>query len=262
MLQTFEVGSAQTMRTSGSVLLALQLTLATCYGQVQVKVRDLSAHVSPVEVSGILSFNDDPAQRFRYSNQVEGYLRNKSGKDILLVVLHVCGSGTRAASLNLTYQKEYFFGLNVFKRGESEPFHSSLARFGVATVNGQPILDGENERGSRRPRATAETVFVQFADGTTWGNSESAGDAFIVRKQTLQELGRLEGILRDQGEQALREELSSSDLLLPCIGSLRSSCSGKADFCLADGLRSMIESAQQHQRTIQVESSALVDKLR
>jgi hypothetical protein len=249
------------MRTSGLVLLAVQLTLATCYGQVEVTMRDISAQSSPVEVSAILSFDDDPAQSLRYSSQVKGYLQNKSGKDTLLVVLHFSGSGTRAAALDLMYQKEYFFSLDVLKKGKSELFRSSLARFGVASINGHPIPESEDELGSGAARATAETVFVQFADGTTWGDSESARDAFIERRQTLEELGRLDAILRDQGEQALRQELSNSDLVLPCVGSLRSSCSAKTDSCLGDGLHSMIEAAQQHERAMKCESSLLIDRL-
>jgi hypothetical protein len=248
------------MRTTGLVLLVLQFALATCYGEIRVNVRDKSAKASPVQVSGVLSFDDDPTRRIRYSFQVDGHLYNNSGKDVVLIILHFSGRGALAAAVNLTYQKEYFFGLDPLEKGESEPFRTSRFSLGAATVNGQPIPEREDKRRGA-PGASAEIVFVQFTDGTTWGDSDSARDAFVEREQTLQELTTLEKILGDQGEQALKDELSKGDPP-PCISSLRASCIGKAESCLGNGLRSMMEAAEYHQHMMNVKSTTFVDKLR
>ena len=234
------------MRTCRLVLLALQIAIATCYGQVTVKLKDTSPKLSPVDVSGVLLADDEPTQLLRYSNHVEGYLRNKSGKDIMLVILQFRSQNAGATAIDLTYQKEYFFGLDVLRHGEREPFRSSLARFGEATVNGRPIPKNEDERGSDE-RVTAEAMFVQFADGTSWGDPEIAQDAFIEREKTVRELDRLEQVLRNDGEFGLSQEFSKEELMLPCIDSLRVACTGKGDSCLADGLHSMIEAARHHQ---------------
>ena len=111
-------------------------------------------------------------------------------------------------------------------------------------VASDPIQDEQVEHGSVPP-PSAEAVFVQFLDGTTWGERQSARAALIQRKETAQEFSRLEGVLADAGEQALVNEFSSkSDRSLPCIRSLLDRCSGGSPSCLADSLRSVVETGK------------------
>jgi hypothetical protein len=207
-----------------------------------------------------MSLSDDASKSIR-SYQVDGRLHNTSNKEVMLLIVHFAGNGTSGPTLNFTYQKEYFFSLNVLGKESLEDFHSAMVRLKFPPV-GQPIQERQVE-GSAVPAASAETVFVEFVDGTTWGDSELAQDAFDERRETLRELGKLERLLRDGEEQALKEELSRQDgSALPCINSLVSSCSGKADSCLMEGVRSMIEAANHHQFGMKRESSVLIDRLR
>jgi hypothetical protein len=233
------------MKIAAIAMLTLRLCLTTCFGQAQVRLTDISLAGSPVEVSGTLSFDDDPSQTLRYSNQIVGHLRDKSAKDILLVIVHFRGGGPRAAALDLTFQQEYFFTSDVLQAGASKPFQSRPTRFGIATINGNPVEESIDELYSA-PRATAETVFVEFSDGTTWGDLESARDGFKERLQTLNELSQFEGLLRAKGPEALSEQLSKDRFVPECISSLRNTCSGKTSACLSEGVRLMLEAAKLH----------------
>ena len=251
-----ELWSTNHMRHLRFVIVAIQLSLVTCYCQTKIELHDISPRTRPVQVSGIVSLSDDASNSIR-TYQVEGHFHNVASKDVALLILRFVSNGTSGPTLNFTYQKEYFFNLNVLGKGSSEDFHSAMVRLKFAPVS-QPVQESRVE-GSAVPAASAETVFVQFVDGSTWGDSESAQDAFNERRETLRELSRLERVLQNGGEQMLKEELSKQDSNPPCINSLVSECSGKADSCMADGLRSMIEAARRHEHDIEVKSSALLD---
>jgi hypothetical protein len=159
------------------------------------------------------------------------------------MVIHFGSTGLNGPSLDYTYQNDHFFSSGILHPGKAEGIRSSPLRFGASTVNGQPVP----EHASSAPAATAQVIFVQFVDGSTWGDSDAGREPVVVRNQTLQELGRLQRVLGEAGKQALKNELFKSDNPLPCISSIINNCSDKTASCLADGLRSMIEAAGRHQ---------------
>jgi hypothetical protein len=235
------------------VHVAILLSFVACWGQVTKKLHDVSLRTSPLRLSGAVSVVDDSSKSIR-SYQVEGHFDNVSSKDIALIVVHFVNDEANGPSLSLTYQEDYLFR-NLLERQGSDSFHSAVVNLKFAAS--ETFQHGLMERSSV-PTASAEAVFVQFADGTTWGDSQSALGALFQRKQTLQELARLERVLADAGEQALVNEFSSkSDHLLPCIRSLFDRCTNGSPSCLADGLRSVVETAKQ--REIDMESVSRPD---
>jgi hypothetical protein len=85
---------------------------------------------------------------------------------------------------------------------------TSVQIFPVAVPGGHCGSGPGEVSDSTAPTASVETVFVQFVDGTAWGDPESAQAAFDERRETLRELGKLEPLLRDGEEQQLKDELS------------------------------------------------------
>jgi len=227
------------------VIAAIQLSLATCYCQTKIELHDISDRTRPVRISGIVSVSDDASRSIR-SYQVEGHFHNVSKKGVVLIIAHFANEDPDGPSLNFTYQKEYFFSPNVLATGSSEDFLSAVIRLKFAPAGQQT----QQSQANGIPEATAEALFVQFSDGTTWGDSETARDAFDDRRETLRVLDKLESILQNGGEQALKEELSKQDSTPPCINSLISECSGKAGSCMTDGLRSMIDAARRHEHDV------------
>jgi hypothetical protein len=230
------------MRRAGFVILAFELTLVAAYSQTKMEFKDISDPGSPVRVSGSSSFSDDISGSMR-SYDIEVHFRNVSRKNVLLVVLRFVRSVARGPSLDYSYWQDYFLRTNVLEEESSRDFVCRGIRFPTPKSTG-----GEQGEASSAPIATAETVLVQFTDGTTWGNRDAdfVRYAFLDRKRTVEELGRLEHILDTQGEAALSEGLSKTGVGLPYIDSLKSDCINKAESCLSDGVRSMIGAANRH----------------
>jgi hypothetical protein len=244
----------KSLRSALLVVFAIQLG----YCQTRLELHDTSAPKSPVQMSGIVSFSDDASKVIR-SYQVESHFHNVSNKDVSLIIAHFATTVSGPA-LNFMYQKDFFFSLNALRKGHSEDFRSEVVRLKFAPVNQLPHTLERDD--GVVTAASAEVLFIQFADGTNWGDSEDAQDALIERQKTLQELDNLEAIFRERGEKALTEELAKSADSLPCIGSLRNTCTGKPGSCLGEGVRSMIEAAYHHELELRRESSVLIDGLR
>jgi hypothetical protein len=130
----------------------------------------------------------------------------------------------------------------------------------IGLINGEPLP--ESYYGGSTPVVTAQITFAEFVDGSTWGDVETGREPLIVRSQTVQELSRLERVLREQGEEVLKDEFSKSDNALACIDSVMDRCSGKAPSCFVDALRSMIEAVRQHQTDMRPKSAYLGDAFR
>lgn len=249
------------MRNASVLLLAAQFTCSVfCFGQIKMQLQDDSVQAGPLRVSGVVSFEDTPSNVIRYSYQIEGSIANLSSKGVVLIIIHFGSTGVNGPGLDYTYQKDYFFSSDILQPGKTESFRSSPLRFGRPTVNGHPVPE-DNTQEISPPLATAKVVFVQFIDGSTWGDANNAHEALLVRNQTLRELGRLESALNQKGEGALKDELVRSDNLLPCIGSVVSSCDDKPASCVVDYLHSMIEAARQHEIEINMKSVLVRDVL-
>jgi hypothetical protein len=247
------------MRNALVLFFAMQLTCSgVCSGQIKMHLQDISAKGSPVHVSGDALFEDDVAKTIRFSYRIEGSVANVSSRGLVLMVIHFTGSGLKGPGLDYSYEKDYFFSSDVLEPGKIEVFRSAPLRFGMPTVNGKAMPEDDDTIST--PVATAQVIFVQFVDGATWCDAGRGREPLVVSDQTWRELGRLERVLADAGEQALKNELSKSDNLLPCIRSLFESCSNGASSCFADGLRSMIEAARQHESGVKTKAT-LVDTL-
>jgi hypothetical protein len=215
--------------------------------QVQIKLLDISGESSPIRVSGHIAFSDNPSKVTRYSYQVTASATNTANEDILLMVMHFEASAGDAPGLDDTYRHEYFFSNKALEPGVSESVHCSPLIVSAPFVNGKPVET--DDPSTSEPRATAQVEFVQFRDGSTWGNPEAAKDDLKSRQATLQELELLERTYRESGESIFRDQLSRQ-VSLPCISSLKSSCKDNRDYsrCALDKIREMLVVARNHQK--------------
>lgn len=200
-----------------------------------------------MRVSGTISFQDDPSLAIRYTYRAAGFLSNLSKKGVVLTVVHFGVSGVNAPGLNHNWTMDRFFGPMIFQAGGLEKIEDPPAPFGETKINGQPVpayvgLDAH-------PMAKAEVTFVQFVDGSTWGDGAVGRELISQRRNALGELKRLEQVLNTQGTEAFARELSDSaaSLRFPATGALVYECKSKADSCSVDGLHSMLQAAAEHQ---------------
>ena len=229
-------------KTQIAVLLGFLFgTSAAGYGQRKIALHDVSEHGAPLRVSGTISFDVDPSQAIRYTYRTQGSVANVSDRDVVLTAIHIEASGENAPGLDSDLVVDRFFGPTLLRAGQSEKIDMPPVSFETPTVNssGPPI-----------PVATAKVTFVQFADGSTWGDAEAGGRLIRQRTGTLWKLTKFEQdeqLLHAQGAD-VRELLDSFwNRQFPAIGALLSDCKSKAGSCLIDGLHSMLEAAREHQ---------------
>jgi hypothetical protein len=220
---------------------------AVCDGQFKLALHNVRKHRTPVRVSGTISFQDDPSQALRYTYHTEGFLSNVSRKGVLLTVVHFEASGVDAPGLDSNWTMDRFFGPAVLQAGGLEKIEDPPMPFGGPIVNGKPVP--EEVGPDAHPRATVQVTFVQFVDGSTWGDVDAGREFILRRRSTLGELKRLEQVLNAQGTDVFAREFSNSaaSFQFPAIEALVSECKSNAGSCLIDGLHSMLEAATEHQ---------------
>jgi hypothetical protein len=208
----------------------------------QMKLKDVSAKTSPISVSGYVTYRYDDSKQFPFSYQENILAKNVSGKSVLLMVMHLeANAGPRGDE---TYSQEYFFG-NALEPGAVEVHDEPETTF-RQEVNGTPLVDsGEDPHAAAKVRVE----FVQFGDGSTWGDADSAKTALDMRSATLAELDALDHIYEQKGEAAFLEELARADDYPPAISQLRNACNGKAEksSCAHDAIQRTIDTAKHHQ---------------
>jgi hypothetical protein len=212
-------------------------TSAASHGQRTVALDDVSEHGAPLRVSGTISFEVDPSPAIRYTYRTEGSVANVSGRDVVLTVIHIEASGENAPGLDSNLVVDRFFGPTVLRADQSEKIEMPPVSFGTPTINssGPPIRV-----------ATAKVTFVQFANGSKWGDADAGRRLIRQRRFTLERFERL-NVLNPQGAD-VRELLDSFwNLQFPAVGALLSDCRSKAGPCLIDGLHSMLQAAREHQ---------------
>jgi hypothetical protein len=173
----------------------------------------------------------------RYTLEVNLSARNVSTKDILLVVAEI---NARSAVFNVhgTRSDDYFF-----ESGDFSPLTTESISF--STQSAQPkIMYPSSEPLS----VSSEIAFVQFADGSTWGDRAAAQDALRIRRLTSLQLTNLADIYRIAGEKGFVGELMKPSEL-PVIGILQRACGtdGKDVKTVAMMVQDMLELARSRQ---------------
>jgi hypothetical protein len=235
----------------------LQLVCAAILGnprysaaQVHTRLNDISAAGSPVRISGQAAFRDDHSQGPRYGFEANALAMNVSRKSILLFVMHFEVKGPTGPSLEDNYQQDYFFVADPLRPGGVEDVGLAPLRISSPMVNGE--LATETMRRAE-PDALVTLEFVQFSDGSTWGDAQSATGALNARQQTLRELALLEQIYSQAGEQEFMANLSKPSVL-ESINALKSECDGDSR-CSRDAVHKMILVARDHEMQIQIGAS-------
>ena len=109
-------------------------------------------------------------------------------------------------------RRTIFFTSEMLKPDASDVWHDSFGPFGEPT--------GETELKPEEPRATARIIFVQFEDGSIWGDPAKADDASRDRVLTQNELKLLIETYRTEGKEQFFTELMKPTRLA-AIGTLQ-----------------------------------------
>jgi hypothetical protein len=175
---------------------------------VTVQIKDASAPGSPVVLSGTATAKDAGSGVLRYSLAVKVSAVNVSGRDVLLMVVERNISGLSSIGVDGPWSQEYFFSTEIFSCGTAENFNHVIGPFGTSEreVDETSAAPGE-------PRAIFSVVFVQFVDGSMWGNMVKAKPTLQERRSTLNMLKSLRETYAVQGEKEFVSELMKKSSL-------------------------------------------------
>jgi hypothetical protein len=94
---------------------------------------------------------------------------------------------------------DYFFTHDVFATNANETWKESFGPFG------EP--QGKTDISPAKPRAVLKAVFVQFMDGSTWGDPAAGKDALRDRQLTRKELQTLADMYRTKPKEEFASRL-------------------------------------------------------
>src|SRR5262249_50329656 len=131
--------------------------------------------------------------------------KNVSSQDIVLLITEVDITGPPSISQHQTFQSDSFFSENDLGPNASEPLSARPMRYGPS----------RKHKTDRTPNAKGKAVFIQFADGSDWGDPMAAA---VISRQRFQTYNKIKSLLetyKGRGERPfLAELMQPSDLQL------------------------------------------------
>jgi hypothetical protein len=213
-----------------------------------ISITDASRADSPVAIVGTVLAKEEDSGLLRYSFRTNASLTNESQKPILAFVIRIATTSANKMDLDNTRNDDYFFA-EPFEPNTTVKLAQSDGPFGKSKA--------EVEALPSQPGAVASVKFVQFTDGSIWGDPAAGQDVLKERRLTRDELGSLGNSYRTRGEQGFVEELKKpSQLNLIVYLQQLYDSNGKDTTSVIEKLTSMIEYADRHQRDMQRQEAA------
>lgn len=217
----------------------------------QYNLRNLSRRGSPIQIAGFIAFQDNLANNLR-SYWVRASVKNLSRKGISAWSASVVTTGVGGPELNLKESHDYFFTGDVLAPKETEGVsqQSCPIRLFLEVPNGESSTDTADNT-APAPTASVRVEFVQFSDGSIWGDRDEAADVQQVRRETLHKLESLQEVYSGQGEKAFMDALAQSTAL-PCFERIKVLCrSENVDSgCARKAIREMLAKAAQQRSLV------------
>ncbi len=208
----------------------------------ELRLRHSSAKGCPIRVSGYVSFTEDDSKPAPFNYKLIASAHNMTNKVILLFVVSFEAQGPQGPAYSSTYQGEHFFDADGFEPATTENVQTPPFVVGQTVVDGRPVLEGPF-----RPRAAVRVRFVEFADGSVWGDLDAAKETLSARQATVHELESLQRLYSASTKQEFLSEFSKPSLYLS-IAALQEDCERKVSSpnCAWNGVQRMLDAAKRH----------------
>lgn len=193
------------IRTVACVLLCLVLP-GLAQTVETVPITDRSAPGSPLQVTGNVTFTDRlSGNSVVSSSEYELKATNVSGKGIVFMSVRFREAGTRGGGILHNIQFDNFFRDEEI--APDETFVLDRSPGGIRTVCCiNPLQSGTD------PVAELSVLYVEFADGSTYGDKSEAASILTRRSLIAKRLGELDAV---RGNEAfvllLGQKLESED---------------------------------------------------
>lgn len=221
-----------------------------CYeSELAIKLVDVSADNSPIRVSGQVMFSENNPKAGHYSYSVNASASNVSDRSILLMIIDFQANGRSGWGYHHISRRDYFFEPNLLKPEAVENVDQPPLSYGLTSTDDKTDMEGDTRL---EPKAIAKVEFVQFEDGSIWGDKDSALDALDNRAQTLHLLNILEQTYIEAGEPEFLNKLATTSGIF-LIDALKSACKEKGSSnyfdCTHNGIVRLLETAKKYDRS-------------
>ncbi len=218
---------------------------------IPVPLIDRTGAASPFEVSGSLSLQESVhGNQLEWSWGQKVAVKNVSGKSVLLFVVTLTEIGRHSKGQHAapgggpTYvlEDDRFFSDNLIRPGGSLTLRDTEPGTPEVACCINPLAENSD------PTAEFYLRFVQFADGSTFGDPAEARDALAMRETILRGLRELNQSYAEHGKQgftAKLKEQSSFSATAPFGQILAKYSDGGAQAAL-DKARQILATARQH----------------
>ena len=190
--------------TAACILLCLVLP-GLAQTVVTVPITDSSAPGSPLQVTGNFRFTDQlSGNSVVSSSEYELKATNVSGKGIIFMLVRFREAGTRGGGSLHIIQWDNFFRTEEIVPDKTFVLDRSSGGFQTeCCIN--PLESGVD------PVAELSVLYVEFADGSTWGDKSEGADILATRSLIVEHLGELDATRDDQAFVRLLGQKLKSD---------------------------------------------------
>jgi hypothetical protein len=164
-----------------------------------IQVVDKSSPASPIAISGIAIAPNTQAGAPPAGCKAKLTLRNVSTKPIVVSVIHLEVNGRGYQEWNLTHQEDNFYSDRQLEPGAPLTIESAQKPLP------QQVAAPADER---VPKAIASVQYVEFLDGSTWGDPLVRDQVRNERQIHLQNLKELWQVYQTGGDPELEIALS------------------------------------------------------
>ncbi len=169
---------------------------------ISVVVVDGSSTGSPVRITGSVVFNDNMLETRRRSQRNPSITAtNLSDKKIIALVSELKAWDFRDLPTAVVGQYDKFFERDAFASGDS------VILLGPPPGGNGVIEDQLIRTPQVEPRAEAKVLWVQFSDGSTWGDNAAASQVILARRSEYKAMKLLVDAYNERGEDGFRDAL-------------------------------------------------------
>lgn len=187
------------MRVAGYVFCLLLLVVEAVASDITLQITDKSIYGSPVENVGSCVLSDQPVSGKVYVSDEDTWtVRNVSQKKIVALVETLSITYPTGQVVTQEAQHERFFHPELLNQGDTTSF--KLGRDETHVID-------ESKTQPTEALCELEVRWIQFADGTTFGDSKYGAPMLETRRRTLDALMHLNDVYTKEGANAFVEQL-------------------------------------------------------
>jgi len=170
---------------------------------------DRSQANSPISISGNISVTAQERRANEYELKSRIMTTNRSNKAIVLAVIEAHIVDPTRLNLHHKWQEDFFFAPKLFESRSAIHLDEAIQRFAYRS---------QSHESEERPAAVGRVLFVEFEDGSSWGDKKIVQTVLARRQLCWARLKSLQSTCSDSANpKACVDEIMQPSDLEPII---------------------------------------------